>query len=163
MTGDIETTGERRRVPVCPASELPPGSRTIVDVDGREIGVFNVAGTFYAIRNACPHQLAPLCEGQLVGEMTAPAVGEFELQRRGEIIQCPWHCWRFDLATGQSVFNPHLRTGSYDVRVEQIASERDDGGRTDQERTYGTDLAGEEPPVDTYDVTVEKEMVVLYL
>lgn len=168
--------GERRRFEVCPVDDLPPGSRTIVDVAGREIGVFNVDGELYAIHNVCPHQLAPLCQGQLVGEMTAPAVGEYELTREGEIIQCPWHCWRFDLATGESVFNPHLRTGSYHVTVERTrasSGENDtpapgdpESDRTDEETPmseYGTELAGEDPPVDTYDVAVEREIVVLYL
>lgn len=152
---------DRTRVEVCDADALPPGSRTIVEVDGREIGVFNVDGRYYALRNVCPHQLAPLCEGQLVGEMTAPAVGEYELRRQGEVIRCPWHGWKFDLATGESVFNPHLRTSSYDVEVEAV-------GCGDCE--YGADLAGEEPPVDTYDVGVEsgdgedrREVVVLYV
>lgn len=156
--------GERRRVEVCPVADLPPGARTIVDVDGREIGVFNVDGNFYAIRNVCPHQLAPLCTGQLVGEMTAPAVGEYELTRQGEVIQCPWHGWRFDLASGESVFNPHLRTGSYEVTVERVpATEEDAPEDCGGERSYGTALAGEEPPVETYDVAVERDVVVLYL
>ena len=38
------------------ASELP---------DGRSIGVFNVQGQYYALRNQCPHQGAPLCRGKV--------------------------------------------------------------------------------------------------
>ena len=49
------------------ASELPPGERRIVEVEGRSIGVFNVGGTYYALRNACPHQGAPLCRGSVQG------------------------------------------------------------------------------------------------
>jgi nitrite reductase/ring-hydroxylating ferredoxin subunit len=168
--GDV-TRDDRRRVEVCPVEELPPGSRTVVEIEGREIGVFNVDGELYALRNVCPHQLAPLCEGQLTGEMTAPAVGEYELTRQGEILQCPWHGWQFDLKTGESVFNPHLKTSTYEVGVESTggcpgrdradADGRDEAAR--QRETYGTDLAGEEPPVDTYDVDVEREVVVLYV
>lgn len=161
-----ETGGDdRRRIEVCPVDQLPPGSREIVDVDGREIGVFNVDGEFHAIRNACPHQLAPLAEGVLTGEMTAPAVGEYELVRQGEVIRCPWHGWQFDLATGESVFNPHIRTGTYDVEVETLPP---CGDPPDDTAEYGTQLAGEEPPVDTYEVTVESgegphRVVVLYV
>ena len=37
--------------------ELPPGERKIVPVGGKGgIGVFNVDGTFYALRNMCPAQ-----------------------------------------------------------------------------------------------------------
>ena len=45
------------------SDEIPPGSRKIVEVDGRSIGVFNVDGEFLALRNRCPHQGGPLCEG----------------------------------------------------------------------------------------------------
>lgn len=159
MTGGDERT-DRERVEVCPATEFPPGSRTVVSVDGREVGVFNVDGDLFAIANACPHQLAPLCEGQLTGEVTAPAVGEYELTRENRVIRCPWHGWKFDLETGESVFNPHLRAGTYDVAVEPAAGEADGCSGNCE---YGTDLAGEEPPVDTYDVAVEREVVVVYV
>ena len=43
--------------------EIPPGGRKIVEVAGRSIGVFNVGGEFFALRNRCPHQGGPLCEG----------------------------------------------------------------------------------------------------
>lgn len=172
MTGS-DSEVEQTRIEVCPAAELPPGSRTIVDVDGREIGVFNVDGELFAIDNVCPHQLAPLCEGTLTGKVTAPAVREYELTRQGKVVRCPWHGWKFDLETGESVFNPHLRTGTYDATVESVGDESaaepadgaaadacgDDGGTCE----YGTELAGDEPPVDTYDVEREREIVVLYV
>ena len=53
--------------PICHVDELPPGGRRIVELDGRSIGVFNVHGSFHAIRNVCPHQLAPLCQGTITG------------------------------------------------------------------------------------------------
>ncbi len=162
MTGGEGTNRDRdrERVEVCRAAEFPPGSRTVVSVGGREVGVFNVDGDLFAIANACPHQLAPLCEGQLTGEVTAPAVGEYELTRENRVIRCPWHGWKFDLETGESVFNPHLRTGTYDVAVEPSARETDGcSGNCG----YGTDLTGTEPPVDTYDVEVERDVVVVYV
>ncbi|MEF8906513.1 MAG: Rieske (2Fe-2S) protein [Haloarculaceae archaeon] len=160
MTGGESAPRDRERVEVCPATEFPPGSRTVVSAEGREVGVFNVDGDLFAIANACPHQLAPLCEGQLTGEVTAPAVGEYELTRENRVVRCPWHGWKFDLETGESVFNPHLRTGTYDVAVEPSAGETDGCSGNCE---YGTDLAGEEPPVDTYDVAVEQEVVVVYV
>ena len=36
--------------------EIPPGERKLVTIEGREIGVFNIRGEFYALRNRCPHQ-----------------------------------------------------------------------------------------------------------
>jgi 3-phenylpropionate/trans-cinnamate dioxygenase ferredoxin subunit len=38
--------------------EIPPGGRKIVRVEGREVGIFNLDGEFYALKNSCPHQAA---------------------------------------------------------------------------------------------------------
>ena len=46
-----------------------------MEVDGRSIGVFNVAGDYLAIRNRCPHQAGPLCEGVQVGVLTSDLPG----------------------------------------------------------------------------------------
>ena len=151
-----------RRIEVCPVSKLPPGERTIVEVEGlpHSVGVFNVDGEYHALANLCPHHLAPLCEGTVTGEMHSDGVGDFQLMREGEVVECPWHGWKFDIADGKSVFNPHtLRTRTYEATVE-TACETEATPETDE---YGTALKGDEPPVDTYDVDVEEELVVLYV
>jgi nitrite reductase/ring-hydroxylating ferredoxin subunit len=103
---------------VCRVNDLPPGDRRIIDVEGRSIGVFNVGGKFYALRNVCPHQGAPLCLGSLQGTMAESRPGEYRWIREGEILRCPWHGWEFDVTTGRSVFNPHgTRVRVYDVTV----------------------------------------------
>ena len=51
------------KVVVCKVEDLPPGERKIVKAGPRSIGVFNVYGEYYAIRNSCPHQGGPLCVG----------------------------------------------------------------------------------------------------
>ena len=94
---------------VARVGELPPGGRKIVKLGKRSIGVFNVRGSFFALRNVCPHQGAPLCLGKITGTMAASEPGEYSRERDGEIIVCPWHAWEFDLTTGRSVFNPHQR------------------------------------------------------
>ena len=68
------------------ADEIPPGGRKIVRVAGRSIGVFNVNGQFYAIRNRCPHQGAPLCEGKLWGVLKADVPGSYQYDSSQEII-----------------------------------------------------------------------------
>lgn len=151
------------RVEVCPVDELPPGERRIVEVEGlpHSVGVFNVDGEFYALANVCPHHLAPLCEGKITGEMTASKVGEFEFGREGEVIQCPWHGWQFNIADGTSVFNPHaLRTRTYEAAVEHGSAEDDEAEEVEE---YGTALKGEEPPIETYDVAVDRDVVVVYV
>jgi 3-phenylpropionate/trans-cinnamate dioxygenase ferredoxin subunit len=107
---------------VATVSEIPPGGRKIVEAAGRSIGVFNVNGEFFALRNRCPHQGAPLCDGKLWGALTADKPGEFQYSRQGEIIACIWHGWEFDLRTGQSWCDPaKLRVRRYEVEVEPAA------------------------------------------
>ncbi len=124
-------------------SELPPSSRRIVSVKGREIGVFNVKGRYYALRNLCPHQGAPLCRGELTGLAWSDEPGEIEWTRAGEILRCPWHGWEFDIRTGSTVFQSRARVKTYDVHIEKAALERLIEG------------------VETYPVRVEDEVVIL--
>ncbi len=115
-----------RRVVVGPASEIPPGSRKmIVPFRGRAgIGVFNVNGTFHALRNICPHKAGPLCVGRVSGRVTAdapPTAGDtnLDLVRDGEIIRCPWHLWEFDILTGACLVDPRMRVKTYPVSIEE--------------------------------------------
>ena len=122
-------------------SELPPGERKIVEVEGRSIGVFNVHGQFYALRNRCPHQAAPLCLGAIKGMPLPGKLGEYIWAREGEILRCPWHGWEFDITTGRSIFNPHrTRVKTYEVTVEP-----------------------EDESVETYAVSVEDGLIVLHV
>jgi len=110
-----------------------------VTLEGRSIGVFNVGGEFFALRNVCPHQGGPLCQGVLSGFVVPGAPGEYRYLRRGEILRCPWHGWEFDIRTGQSYFDP-ART-----RV----------------RTYPVELVPGPYVAETYPVTVEGDLVVV--
>lgn len=124
-------------------SELPPGERKIVEAEGRSIGVFNVHGTYYALRNVCPHQGAPLCLGSVQGTAAVSSPGEYVWGREGEILRCPWHGWEFDLTTGSSIFNPHkTRVRRYEVTVAAGA---------------------EHERIETYPLTVEDGLVLLHL
>jgi nitrite reductase/ring-hydroxylating ferredoxin subunit len=123
-------------------SEVPPGGRLIVEVEGRSIGVFNVGGRFYALRNRCPHQAAPLCQGAIKGMALPSLPGEYLWAREGEILRCPWHGWEFDITTGRSIFNPHrVRVASYPVTVEPPDAEQ----------------------VETFPVTVDDGLIVLHV
>ena len=101
------------------ADEIPPGGRLVVTLEGRSIGVFNVGGELFALRNACPHQGGPLCRGVLSGAAEAARPGRYRYSRRGEILRCPWHGWEFDLRTGRSRIDPAgIRVRTYPVAVE---------------------------------------------
>ncbi|MSS70410.1 MAG: Rieske (2Fe-2S) protein [Candidatus Latescibacteria bacterium] len=103
---------------VAPVADLPPGQRKIVKVKGREIGVFNVDGALYALRNACPHKGGPLCLGRLRPLVVAPDVYCVAHERESEVLKCPWHNYEFDIRTGQALFDPRLRVRAYPVRQE---------------------------------------------
>ncbi len=108
---------------VAAVGEIPPGGRKLVTIRGREIGVFNLGGEFFALINRCPHQGAALCRGEVVSRLEAPLPGEYRLARRGEMLRCPWHGWEFDIRTGQSWCEPaRLRVRAYPVSVEPGAA-----------------------------------------
>ncbi len=105
-------------------TDLPPGSSTIVYPDKVKggIGVFNLDGQFYALKNTCPHMGGPLCRGRVRGTTTADATDDDRVGmlwvRDGEIIACPWHHWEFDIRTGRAIFSSRQRVRSYPVSVE---------------------------------------------
>lgn len=114
-----------RRIVVGHVGEIPDGGRKIiVPFRGRAgIGIFNVRGRFYALRNICPHKRGPLCTGEVAGRGSAtapPSVtgGFVAYERAGEIIRCPWHAWQFDIASGQCLVDPAVRVKTYPIIVD---------------------------------------------
>ncbi|MBV8912596.1 MAG: Rieske (2Fe-2S) protein [Acetobacteraceae bacterium] len=111
------------RTVVAALGEIPPGGRKIVDVSGREIGVFNLGGEFFALLNRCPHQGGKLCLGAVTGLVTSKEPGRFDYSRPGEMLKCPWHNWEYDIRTGQSWCDPgHSWVKTYHVAVEKGAT-----------------------------------------
>ncbi|MCX5727652.1 MAG: Rieske 2Fe-2S domain-containing protein, partial [Nitrospirae bacterium] len=82
--------------------ELPPGRSKVVMVNNREIALFNIEGTYFAIHNLCPHEGGPLCEGRV----------------KGFVVACPWHDLAFDVRNGQGTDGGGYCVGSYAVQVE---------------------------------------------
>src|SRR6478752_89677 len=135
--------------------EIAPGSKKIVEVGGRSIGVYNVNGEYFAILNRCPHQAGPLCKGNTYGFLKSGAVGEYEYSRPGEIVRCPWHGWEFDVRTGQSWFDPtRVRVRSYDVTIEDQQS-------TAADPIFQASLERGPYVAETYEVRVEHRHVVV--
>jgi nitrite reductase/ring-hydroxylating ferredoxin subunit len=104
---------------VAGVAEVPPGSAKRVTVKGRDVGIFNVAGKFYALANKCPHKGGPLCSGRITGLALSNGPGDYRLVRSGEFLRCPWHGWEFEIATGQSYCDPKsMRIRQFDIKVE---------------------------------------------
>lgn len=96
-----------KTIEVCPASELGPGERRIVEApDGTPIGVFNCEGTLYAIEDRCSHDDAPLADGTLDQEHCT--------------VECPRHGSLFDLKTGRPTTLPAFEpVATYPVTIEE--------------------------------------------
>ena len=87
---------------VATLAELAPGTARMVEVNGKEVALFNVDGKVYATTNICPHQGGPMAEGMI----------------EGTTVVCPWHAWSFDICTGVSPVNPRAKLEKYSVKVE---------------------------------------------
>ena len=127
------------------AADLPPGERKLVKAGGREIGVFNVHGAYYALANICPHGGGSLCEGFITGLSVAPRPGQYDLIRAGEFLRCPLHGWDFEIATGQSYCDPkNTRLRTFHAAVE-----------------HGADLVKGPYVAESFEVRVEEDYIVL--
>ncbi|HEY3107777.1 MAG TPA: Rieske (2Fe-2S) protein [Chloroflexota bacterium] len=104
--------------PVARVEDIPPGGRKILKVKGREVGVFNLDGTYYALKNVCVHQGARVCLGKVTGTTLPSKVYEFKYGREGQILRCPWHGWEYDIKTGRSLFDEKVGVVAYPVTVE---------------------------------------------
>jgi nitrite reductase/ring-hydroxylating ferredoxin subunit len=130
--------------------ELAPGERKMVDVEGRSIGIFNIDGQWFALRNRCPHQGAALCTGPLWGLVEGDVPGDFRYDPRRRVVSCPWHGWEFDVMTGRSVCEPvRLRARSYDVEIHPGKDLEGPGGLTPSVETFHLEEDGEYLVLDT--------------
>jgi|SRR5207244_4092241 len=87
---------------VATTHEIPVGQAKLVEVNDKEIALFNVAGSFHAIDNTCTHVGGPLSEGEM----------------EGAEVTCPWHGAMFDVTTGQVLGPPAASNVTrYNVRI----------------------------------------------
>ena len=103
--------------------EVSEGERLLVEIKGRELGIFTVDGEYYAYVNWCVHQGGPICEGRLTGRQKAKfdrdtLETELEWTDKDGIVACPWHGWEFDLESGKNISREDVELPSYPVRVE---------------------------------------------
>ena len=89
-------------VRVAKFSELEEGKGAIVTVNGTRIALFRCEGEVYAIKNRCPHMGGDLGEGLLTGD----------------IVQCPWHGWKFSVKTGKNPAADVVAVPTYEVKID---------------------------------------------
>ena len=89
-------------VEVAKTTEIEDQSAKCVEVEGKRIAVFNLAGEFYAIDDTCTHQGGSLSEGLV----------------EGEDVECPWHGAQFNIKSGLVTADPaHKDVDKYTLRV----------------------------------------------
>ena len=103
-------------------ADIEDSRRVVVHVAGRSIGVVSSNGELFALRNICPHQQGPLCEGAIFPAHKASvsedgSVTEY-LDHDEPVISCPWHGWEFDLRTAACLADPTRRVATYPVTIE---------------------------------------------
>lgn len=108
---------------IATVDELDDGDRKLVEVQGREVALFRIDGEFRAYTNWCLHQGGPACEGSVSGTSVATFDREeldtsLEWCREGEILNCPWHGWEYDITTGDCLSKDEAKLPSHPVRVE---------------------------------------------
>ncbi len=89
-------------IEIAPASELPPGERLFVEIGGKPVVIFNIAGQFFSIEDVCSHDDGPVGEGAL----------------ESYTITCPRHGAQFDVRTGKVLQMPAVvDIPAYPVKV----------------------------------------------
>lgn len=87
---------------IIPEDQLPQGERIFIEIEGKAIVIFNLAGKLFAIGDVCSHDNGPVGDGEI---------------EEDEII-CPRHGARFDIRTGKVTSLPAVvDIPAYPVRV----------------------------------------------
>jgi ferredoxin-nitrite reductase len=86
---------------VAELDSLKDGAGIEATVGDKVLALFRNGHAVHAVDNACPHEGAPLAEGELAD---------------GCII-CPWHAWAFDACSGCSIEPKGHQVESYSVKI----------------------------------------------
>ncbi len=93
---------ELRWTTVGKRSEWQEGEGRPVQIGARRLGVYLHGGTFFAMKDICPHAGVALSQGPVVDGA----------------VMCVGHGWTFDLATGEVARGPAgYKVATYPVRV----------------------------------------------
>lgn len=117
---ELEPQDGRPRYRAGNVAHFPAGTHRVVIANGRQIGVFNIKGKFYALPNICPHQTGPVCEAKiLTGSLVAKAENDWkpEWVYDGEVVICPWHGLEYHVPTGQCLAYEHIKIRRYTIDI----------------------------------------------
>lgn len=98
---------------MCDRGELPSGERLLVEIaDEVDVCLFNVAGDLFAVEGRCAHRGGPICNGDVSDDDATD-------RPFGPVVTCPWHGWRYDLASGDHLGPANACLRSYPVEVDE--------------------------------------------
>jgi nitrite reductase/ring-hydroxylating ferredoxin subunit len=83
-------SGPAKRLDVCAASEVAPGTALKIEIEDLALAVFNVDGEFFVTDDMCTHGPGSLSEGYI----------------DGDVIECNFHNGQFNIKTGEVVAPP---------------------------------------------------------
>ncbi len=79
-----------KRLELCNANEVAPGTALRIETEGLVLAVFNVDGEFYVTDDQCTHGPGQLSEGYI----------------EDDIVECNFHNGQFNIRTGEVVSPP---------------------------------------------------------
>jgi nitrite reductase/ring-hydroxylating ferredoxin subunit len=79
-----------KRLELCSAADVAPGTALKVEIGDLVLAVFNVAGAFFVTDDTCTHGPGSLSEGYI----------------DGDVVECNFHNGQFDIRTGEVVSPP---------------------------------------------------------
>lgn len=111
---------------VCKASDLTVGRLMRAQIGRAPIVLSRLpSGEVRAFSGKCPHQGAALEAGCISGAPVSDCPNTIAVERRGEVIRCPWHGFEWDLKSGYPlVSEPEM--GPMRLRFYEVSVEGDD-------------------------------------
>lgn len=103
---------------VADLDDFEDAKRVIVEVEGREIAIFQEDEEFHALLNFCVHQGGPVCEGAVTGTLEADEDGDLVYNEDNKTVACPWHGWQFDIEDGKHTAESRYKIPTYSVVVQ---------------------------------------------
>lgn len=114
MSDDVTSTDHGYRIDA-PERLDEHGSQIVTEIENVEVSVVNVRGEYHAVPNVCPHVGGPLGEGSLTGYTDLNECDEIVYDDTENVIECPWHTRRFDVASGENIDDPQFQIPTFDV------------------------------------------------
>ena len=93
-------------------ADIDPQHPPVVESPWGTVAIYRADERLFAVEAFCPHLLGPLFAGSIVGTL----------------VTCPWHLWRYDVATGERIDEGCPKSGPDARPLKRFEVELDAGG-----------------------------------